>query len=78
MDIERGLPIPPPHSNLVRHPFGALKVGDSISRPVAEQNSFRAAASQYKIRHPGWDYTSRAQGDLVRLWCIAVPETERT
>lgn len=63
---------------MVRNPFVALKVGDSISRPMAEQNAFRAAASQYKARHPGWGYVTRNDGDVVRLWCIAVPKQEGT
>lgn len=77
MDIEHDLPIPPAYTSMVRNPFVALKVGDSISRPLKDQNSLRAAASQYKARHPGWHYVTRIEGDVIRLWRTAPPETQR-
>lgn len=76
MKIETDIPIPPAWSGTARYPFGQMKKGESIDRPKEFQNTLRTAASQYKGRHPGWDYKTRIQGNVMRLWCVAVPQTE--
>lgn len=53
------------------YPFPAMQIGDSFSLPVGRSNVVRFSASQWKRRHPGWDYTSRVDGDVIRIWRTA-------
>lgn len=76
-EIRAGLPIPPRGSSMVRYPFADMKVGDSFDRPKEQQDKLRVAGAHHKKRSPGWNYETRIVGDVIRLWCIAVPKTER-
>ena len=75
MQIVDNIPVPEsPKGSYVRYPFAEMKPGDSFLAPFT--NGVREAATQWKKRHPGWDYTTRTQGDSIRLWCTAVPQQQ--
>lgn len=78
MELETGIPIPRSRGSLVRYPFADMQIGASFTRPKEQQRMLRVAASHYKARNPGWHYESRIQGDVIRLWRTAPPETEGT
>ena len=76
MRLESHVPFPlsPGKRGKGRHPlypFGRMAVGDSFVVPRSEADRAWAAASKWKIRHPGWNYTSRSEGEIVRLWRLA-------
>ncbi len=71
IEIEKGVPVPTQPINNV-YSFGAMEIGDSFILDQAQTDRVRPAASVYKRRHPGWDYTSRTQPDgSVRIWRTA-------
>ena len=62
----------PAKRDRTRYPISKLKVGECFDVPGAQTLNVRFAATQYKRRHPGWNYTSRSQPDgTLRLWRIA-------
>ncbi len=72
-EIESGVPIPG-----LRRPgaksrwmFETMEVGDSFSAVKEDAARVRLAASARKREHPGWDYTTRKDGDGIRLWRVA-------
>ena len=69
MKIENNIPIPAPHQQGVKYPFGELGVGDSFLAPPTKCQSLKAAASQYKRLH-GVNFTTRIVEDGVRIWRI--------
>jgi len=68
--IEKGVPVPMAGS---RHgwPFDKMEVGESFTVPHLLRSQAGQAAGQWKRRHPGFDYTTRRVGELVRIWRIA-------
>lgn len=49
-----------------------MEVGDILIVTLAQGFSARSAASSYKARHPGWDYTSEKLRDgRIRFWRLA-------
>lgn len=78
IEIKSGISIPSRNSSTIRYPFADMNVGDSFDQPKSQQQALRVAGAHYKKAHPGWDYLTRIVGDQIRLWCVAVPETERT
>lgn len=77
MQFESDVPIPPNAGQRTgrpnRYAFPEMRVGDSFIVPAVDGGSLRSAASQHKDRHPDWNYATRLEGDVVRLWRIAVP-----
>lgn len=76
IEIENGVPVPEKyvHSGPGRpriYPFSTMQVGDSFALPADRANVVRFSASQWKRRHPGWDYTSRVDGGVIRIWRTA-------
>ena len=76
IEIEAGIPVPGRyvHSGIWRpriYPFPAMQVGDSFAAPADRANAVRFSAAQWKRRHPGWDYTSRVEGCVIRVWRTA-------
>ena len=70
MKIERG--IKPPERAVPVYPWAKLKVNESFTvanDPETKRKLF-IAASAWKRRHPGWSYTTRVEGDLLRIWRI--------
>jgi hypothetical protein len=58
-----------PESRYMDFPFAEMKVGQSF---IVNDFRVRSAASQWKKRHPGWNYTTRAVGQgKYRLWRTA-------
>ena len=71
LEIEDGIEIPPRRTK-ADYGFDRLAVGQSLLIPVSDAYLVFSAASYWKIRHPGWDYTTRPQPDgSRRLWRIA-------
>ena len=62
--FDKNVPVPHRTSRLA---FAAMEVGDSF---VGDKNAC-AAAGQHKKRHPGWNYTTRKEGDSYRIWRTA-------
>lgn len=55
-----------------RFGWDELEVGDILLVTMAQGFSARSAASAYKARHPGWDYTSEKLPDgRIRFWRLA-------
>lgn len=84
--IEKNVPMPEIHSGkgiFRKYPFRDMKVGDSFFVPKTAlsdgSNSVRYAASYFKIRHPGYDFTVRKveNPDGWRIWRTPVEEKER-
>ena len=70
-DIPVPSPAPRPGGKISTYPFAFMKVGDSFALPPEETDRLAAAASKWKMRHPGWDYMKRTRGTEVRLWRLA-------
>jgi len=76
--LDKNVPIPAYHhgpGRPPRYPFGTMAVGDSFALGVhfhTEVAKVRDAATKWKSKHPGWDYTIRKQDDgSYRCWRIA-------
>jgi hypothetical protein len=73
MKIERGVKLPPARAarNEV-YQWAKMRLGDSITVDIDLETRRRAqsAASTYKRRHPGWDYTTRLEPEdgVMRIW----------
>ncbi len=68
--IEKGIKPPPPGAG--RHPIYPLRtmaVGDSFTVPLAMRPSLSASISNIK-RDTKLQFTTRKEGDLVRVWRI--------
>ena len=67
--------IPPPtgavHGRTALYPFGRMNVGDSFLVTADMATRARMAAAARKRMHPGWDYTTRKEGDCLRIWRTA-------
>lgn len=72
--LEAKHPIP----DVIQYPFARMRVGISFTRPVEATAAVKNAASRYKRKHPGWDYKTQTQDTEIRVWCTALPKTERT
>ena len=71
VNIDKNIPIPTDarDGRGLRDKYGIKKmeVGDSI---LFIENWFLAKNSiaNYKMRHKGWNYITKAEGDGVRIW----------
>jgi len=48
-----------------------MNVGDSFLVTADMATRARMAAAARKRMHPGWDYTTRKEGDCLRIWRTA-------
>lgn len=72
--IESGVPVPPRASGAgeSKYPFNDMKVGDSFFAPACSSQALSNATRAYKMTHaPGSKWTTRKEGDGVRVWRIA-------
>jgi hypothetical protein len=76
MKIETDIPIPPGRCPPKSYSFNKMEEGHSVVVPFNEAVAFRQAATYYKVRHPGWDYTTRKEVDGLRLWCTSLPDAQ--
>jgi hypothetical protein len=77
-EIDRDFPPPPGSAGPAKggrprlFPFGEMKPGESI---LVGEDSFaraRAAVTNWKRRHPQWDYRTRKMPDgTLRIWRTA-------
>ena len=52
--------------------FSKLEIGQSFLVAIENATKARVAASIFKNRNPGWDYTARKQADgSLRIWRTA-------
>lgn len=49
------------------YPFAKLAVNESFLLDEVRASWARAAATTYRMRHPGWNYKSKKEGDQVRF-----------
>jgi hypothetical protein len=53
--------------------FDGMPLNASFTRPLDEATQLRNAAKYHKNQHPGWDYVTRREGRVIRLWCTSTP-----
>lgn len=66
MKIETHLPIP--GRRFKKYPFADMSVGEHFSVPWKVQRKTLVAASLFKSRHKGWNYTSRTERGVTTFW----------
>ena len=71
VDKDVGVPTGHGRGRPAIYPFASLAIGDSFTVPVIDALKARLSAAQRKRLHPGWDYASRTEGDVVRIWRIS-------
>jgi hypothetical protein len=72
IQIEWGVPIPTEgRRGGAVYPFPDMRVGASFTLPKTEADKLGGAAKVWKRRHPGWNYTTRISGDVIRIWRTA-------
>ena len=66
--VKKGITIPPG-----KRSFGwsAMQVGDRQDWALTDRKNVFEAASQYKRRNPGWNYTTRVVGKTLQIWRTA-------
>lgn len=68
------VPLPEDRRKLRKYRFDEMPVKASFAVPALNSNA-RAAASNYKRHHPGWDYTARTLTEngvaVIRIWRTA-------
>ena len=71
--VDKGVDVPtePRRGRPSVYPFASLAIGDSFTVPINEALKARLSAAQRKRLYPGWDYASRTEGDVVRIWRIS-------
>tara|TARA_R100001510_G_scaffold57770_1_gene67630 strand:- start:840 stop:1064 length:225 start_codon:yes stop_codon:yes gene_type:complete len=69
MLIEKDVPIP---SKKSKYNFDSMDVGESFTIPNKEPEAtrLRVAASAYSRRHEEFKFTTRALGEVLRIWRI--------
>jgi hypothetical protein len=76
MKLETNIPIPLDRSGSKVYSFEKMKVGNSFVVPFNQVAGLRASAAYYKVRHRGFDYTTRKEVDGLRLWCTSLPDAQ--
>lgn len=66
VEIESGVPLPPPRGGRSRYPFAKMAPGDSFF-VEADQRHVAAAASEYGKAH-GWRFATRKVAGGTRCW----------
>jgi hypothetical protein len=71
-EIELGVPIPPSRRLQEQHiQLHAMVVGSSLTVPKRRRGSLSTAIRVQKNKAPGWDFTTRVEGDKIRVWRTA-------
>lgn len=65
-----GGPSPKGGGRRPRYPFLEMKPGQSFLVPERRAHAAATAASYFKARTPGWDYTTRREPSGVRIYRI--------
>ena len=71
--IESHVPIPLKSSKggrKIKYPVADLEVGDSFTVPIGMIGSLRSVVSRYAYNNPKRKFTTRTEGDRVRVWRI--------
>ena len=68
--IEHGVPIPKRQIRESMYAFDQMKVGDSFTVPKAKGTSAWRIATRYASSHRGVEFTTRTEGDRVRVWRV--------
>lgn len=68
--IVNDIPMPTMKQAQQRYPINALLVGESFSVPKDRAVSLRASVAHYKQKFPKRNYTTRTDGDRVRVWRV--------
>ena len=70
--IESHVPIPrmAKGGRKIKYPVADLEVGDSFSVPIGMIGSLRSVVSRYAYNNPKRKFTTRTEGDRVRVWRI--------
>jgi hypothetical protein len=71
IEIEKGVPIPPPKGGAVKYPFADMEIGDSFAAPGVPDRTLRPQVSKANTRFPGRRFVCRAIGGLLRVWRVA-------
>jgi hypothetical protein len=65
------IPIPEKYHHS-KYDFAGMPIGASFAVSIKKSKTAQVAASQYKSRHPGWDYASRTVTEdgvaKYRIW----------
>lgn len=74
--VDKGVPLPELQGwgKSPKYPWASMKVGDSFFVPGKAQNAVSSCVGGHMRRHPGEHYTTRKEGDGVRVWRIAPPK----
>jgi hypothetical protein len=51
--------------------LATMLVGESFVVPIGQMGQARQAAYNWKRTHPGWDYTTRPDAGVLRIWRTA-------
>ena len=54
-----------------KFPLPDMRPGDSIHIPRKDAINARSAIQYFKMRNPGVGFTTRTEGDGIRVWRIA-------
>lgn len=68
--IEKNIEISSRVRGVIKYPFAQMDVGDSFSAPHTAAANIRAAAFSFGKRS-GFRFSTRKDGDQVRVWRIA-------
>jgi hypothetical protein len=71
MHLDDGVRIPPVKRGEFQPFLRVMEVGQSFAFPSTCRRRAMVAASAYKAKHPGWNYTVRSEGGETRLWRTA-------
>lgn len=76
--IQSNVPIPTSYTGKrCSYPFAQMKIGDSFFVKASDYQVFpkvRYAVAYWAKRHKGFWYTTRKEGDGLRVWRIAEAE----
>jgi hypothetical protein len=72
VQIEKGIPLPPPRSKFPPLPLASMEIGDSFVVPVTRSNSMRIALTSYH-KKSGAKFATRSlrEEKAVRVWRVA-------
>mgnify|MGYP000511689534 FL=1 len=71
IDKSVAAPAKPGVGRPARYPFASMMPGDSFLVGQVDAQRARLAASAWKRRFPGFDYTTRAEDGGLRVWRTA-------
>jgi hypothetical protein len=64
--IEKNVPIP------CQYPFEKMEIGDSFLVSPELADNVRRSATQRKKFHKDFNYTTKKEGDKIRVWRIPI------